>query len=635
MGARFTHTYRLPMLRAAAAVAATAVTLSIAPATAMAQGSLGGADDQQSVPQSQQAPTEEAGANYPAATISKVEWIGQRRAALWIESPSMRRLMQVQILVPRDWFAQPTATFPSVLLLDGLRAKDFENGWTLETDIENFLEKHNTVVVLPVGGRSSFYSDWNRDVNGQAIKWETFLMRELPPLLQRDWRTNDKHAIAGLSMGGTAAVGLAQRHPQRFQFVGAYSGYLDTTSWGMPEAIKAALMDEGRFNAEDMWGKPGSEAWMRHDPKLHVDKLVGKKVYVSSGSGNTGPWDRPSALPGIPESFPGYGLEVLTRMTSQTFVNRARKAGVDVVANFRPSGTHSWPYWQFELTQSWPHMATAIGAEVAPQACGTIGKIKELAEADAASSKPMLGPCISDEYQVRGGVAQDFRGAQVFFSPTTGAHAVIGRISGRHKELGGAYGQLGLPTANEQATPDKRGYFSEFTGGVIYWTAKTGAHAVRGRILDHWDSLGRESGELGFPIGEEKASADGRGVSQEFEKGVVFWSLETGAHLVKGDILKAYAKDKYEMGIGFPTSDEIALDGGALSKFEKGFIYWSPRHKAHIIPRGEFLTAYGAHGYEKGELGYPVSSVEENDGVQEIRFEKGVLRLVDGKVEKV
>ncbi|MBB1009144.1 esterase, partial [Dietzia sp. SLG510A3-3B2-2] len=413
--------------------------------------------------------------------LDKVEWKSANRVALWVRSPAMEQAIQVQLMLPAQWNADPERTYPSLLLLDGLRARDDASGWTLETKISQFFDAKNAVIVLPIGGESSFYTDWVSDAKGSAYQWETFLMQELPPLLARDWRVGDQHGVAGLSMGGTAAMMLAQRYPDHFDFAASYSGFLDTTSFGMPEAVKVAMQDAGGYPAESMWGPLGSRRWQEQDPKLHTEKMRGQSVYVSAGSGNTGPWDQPSGLPDIPTNFPGYGLELLSRMTTQTFVNRARAAGVEVTANFRPSGTHTWPYWQFEMTQAWPQFATAVGIENVEKPCAASGDIARLAE-----RQPGLGPCLTGEYDVRGGKATDFRFGRAFWSQGTGAHSVLGAIGAAYQAEGGPDGVLGLPTSGETTTPDGRGRFSTFQNGVIYWSPTTGSHAVRGGIRAMW-----------------------------------------------------------------------------------------------------------------------------------------------------
>src|SRR5699024_1691416 len=186
--------------------------------------------------------------------LDKVEWKSANRVALWVQSPAMKQAIQVQLMLPAQWNADPERTYPSLLLLDGLRARDDASGWTLETKISQFFDAKNAVIVLPIGGESSFYTDWVSDAKGSAYQWETFLMQELPPLLARDWRVGAKHGVAGLSMGGTAAMMLAQRYPDHFDFAASYSGFLDTTSFGMPEAVKVAMQDAGGYPAESMWG---------------------------------------------------------------------------------------------------------------------------------------------------------------------------------------------------------------------------------------------------------------------------------------------------------------------------------------------------------------------------------------------
>lgn len=563
--------------------------------------------------------------------LDRVEWRTANRVALWVQSPAMQEAVQVQLLLPATWNSEPDRTYPSLLLLDGLRARDDASGWTLETKISQFFDAKNAVIVLPVGGQSSFYTDWVADAKGQAYQWETFLMQELPPLLARDWRVGDQHGVAGLSMGGTAAMMLAQRYPDYFRFAASFSGFLDTTSFGMPEAIKVAMQDAGGYPAENMWGPLGSARWQEQDPKLHADKMRGQSVYVSAGSGNTGPWDQPSGLPDIPTNFPGYGLELLSRMTTQTFVNRAREAGVDVTANFRPSGTHTWPYWQFEMTQAWPQYATAVGIENVEAPCSAEGAI-----AAAAERQPALGPCLTDEYDVPGGKSTDFRFGRVFWSQQTGAHSVVGAIGASYQAEGGPGGSLGLPTSGETVTPDGRGRFSTFQNGVIYWSPSTGAHAVRGGIRALWQERGAERGELGYPTTDEITNPNKPGVVQGFQGGTVYWSEETGPKVVEGDILRVYREAGAENSdLGYPTTDEISLStrNGAFSRFQGGYIYWSPRTGAHVVPRGPIFDAWGTVDYERGRLGYPTGPVRTTRDGQEMDFENGRITVSGGRAE--
>src|SRR3569833_2203824 len=72
----------------------------------------------------------------------------------------------------------------AVYLLDGLRARDDRNGWDIETGAFSWFDGSGVSVVMPVGGMSSFYTDWYRPAVGngttQTNKWEPFLTSELP-----------------------------------------------------------------------------------------------------------------------------------------------------------------------------------------------------------------------------------------------------------------------------------------------------------------------------------------------------------------------------------------------------------------------------------------------------------------------
>ena len=55
----------------------------------------------------------------------------------------------------------------AVYLLDGLRARDDRNGWDIETGAFGWFDGSGLSVVMPVGGMSSFYTDWYRPAVGQ------------------------------------------------------------------------------------------------------------------------------------------------------------------------------------------------------------------------------------------------------------------------------------------------------------------------------------------------------------------------------------------------------------------------------------------------------------------------------------
>ncbi|WKD58282.1 Diacylglycerol acyltransferase/mycolyltransferase Ag85C precursor [Corynebacterium capitovis DSM 44611] len=563
-------------------------------------------------------------------SVERVDWLSSRRVAVFIRSAAMpEQLMQVQILLARDWHSKPTATFPEVWALDGLRARDDENGWTIETNIEQFYADKNVNVILPVGGESSFYSDWQRPDNGKNYKWETFLTRELIPVLQNKFRSNNTRAVVGLSMGGTAAVNLAERNPGLFTFVGSLSGYLDTTTPGMPQAIQAAQLDAGGYHSEAMWGQPGSQDWIDHDPKYGVESLKNMTVYVSSGSGRDD-FGSPDSVAQAAASPAGVGLEVISRMSTQTFVDYANRAGVNPIVQFRPSGVHAWPYWQFEMTQAWPYIANAFKLSGADRGsdCLPIGAIADVTKGG------IIGTCVNNEYDVAGGKAEDFRGGQAYWSPSTGAHALFGAILAKYNALGSAGGWLGFPRTGETATPDGIGRFVHFERGSIYWTPGTGAIAIPADMVTKWGTNGWEAGHLKYPVAE--AEAIGQGLVQKFQGGYLTRNPNGTNNYVHGAIAAKYGElGTAKSALGYPRGEEIAINGGFFQEFEHGNIYFSPATGAHVIYYGGIFNKWGEDRWEQGHLGWPTSDQTAATGNAQITFQNGTIRSVNGKAEEV
>ncbi len=628
---------RRPWLAAVVVPTTLALGLAVAPA-AHAQGALPGSSDLSDsfrpTDPPQRTPintTYPDIANLPAGVeVQRVEWITNRRVALFISSAAMPdELIQVQILLARDWHSSPNRTFAEVWALDGLRARDDDSGWTIETNIEQFYADKNVNVILPIGGESSFYADWQQPDNGKHYKWESFLMQELVPILDQGFRSNKDRAIVGLSMGGTAAMNLAQRNPHIFDFVGSFSGYLDTTSTGMPQAILAAQRDAGGYDGTKMWGQPGHQDWIDHDPKLGIEALRDMKVYVSAGSGRDD-FGQPTSVATGPANAAGVGLEILSRMSSETFVRHARAQGVEPVVHFRPSGVHAWPYWQFEMSQAWPHMANAMGlsAEDRGPDCVAVGAIAE------ATKAGQIGSCINNEYPVEGGMRQDFRNGVAYWSPDTGAHALFGRINARYHHIGGPASWLGFPTTGEQATPDGDGRYVHFENGSIYWTHATGAWEVPQKAKDAWSRSGWERGPLGFPTSAPQ-DVDG-GQVQEFQGGVIVTPDNGDAQVVYGAIGAKYKElGNVTSELGFPKGPEKSIAGGAFQEFDNGNIYWSVSTGAHYIKYGAIFDHWGRDRWEQGKFGYPTADhATIPAGGEIVEFRNGTIRQVNGIIQE-
>ncbi|OBA94299.1 hypothetical protein A5662_19565 [Mycobacteriaceae bacterium 1482268.1] len=316
-----------------------------------------------------------------------------------------------------------------------------------------------------------------------------------------------------------------------------------------------------------------------------------------------------------------------------------------------------------------------------------------------------LGPSDGGVYPIGGGFGQNYAGGKIFFTPDTGAHIMGGAILEKYESLGGpADSDLGFPTIDEgpgKISPDSRNTtFSAQDKPVIFWTPDTGAHVVRGALNAAWDKLGGSAGAMGVPTEDEvyrgdivsqkftggelswnrsskefttippdlagqlaglsvpddatsainaaRRAAGGPlgplgakqgpqyaigqdGAGQDFAGGKIFYSPETGANVVSGQVLKKYESVGGPQGdLGLPTSNEA--DGGlktgsrvsAFSAKDKPVIFWTPDYGAFIV-RGAMNAAWDKLGGATGPLGPPVADQTVDGNVVSQRFTGGEI----------
>ncbi len=185
----------------------------------------------------------------------------------------------------------------------------------------------------------------------------------------------------------------------------------------------------------------------------------------------------------------------------------------------------------------------------------------------------------------------------------------------------GGPGVLGFPTTDEGAA-GSGGAKVDLQGGAIYWSKETGAHVVRGQILARWRQLGAETGRLGYPTGDDTAVSGG--YQTTFRGGAVYWSKATGAKVLHGVIMRRYVASGGPKALGFPTTEVAAVKGGAKAELQGGAIYWSSATGAHVV-RGQILARWRQLGGETGRLGYPTGDDTAVSGGYVTAFRNGTI----------
>ncbi|WP_194816743.1 alpha/beta hydrolase family protein [Nocardia sp. XZ_19_385] len=276
-------------------------------------------------------------------------------------------------------------------VLDGMRARGDLSGWEIETNIPAALANANINVVMPVGGPSSFYADWNgpstfmgiatgsgpsgsssgssmtgssgwQETLGKAntYKWETFLTQNLKNALRdRLGFSPVRNGVFGLSMGGSAALTLAAYHPDQFNYAGSYSGYLNISAPGMREALRVAMISAGGYNIDAM-APPWGPAWLRMDPFVFAPQLRNNntRLWVAAGSALPQAGDINNPM----DVIQGMPLEALALVNTRAFQVRMATLGYqNVVYSFPSAGIHNWANWEAEANRMIPDMSAHIG----------------------------------------------------------------------------------------------------------------------------------------------------------------------------------------------------------------------------------------------------------------------------------
>ncbi len=199
--------------------------------------------------------------------------------------------------------------------------------------------------------------------------------------------------------------------------------------------------------------------------------------------------------------------------------------------------------------------------------------------ASDARFRSVLGAPVDTE---QGGASlrwRDFQSGRAYWSPSTGVREVHGGIAHAYRRLG-AHVAYGVPLTDESTTPDGVGRFNHFTGGrSIYWTPTTGAHAIWGAVRERWKATGWELGPLGYPTTDESPTPDGVGRFNHFSKaGSIYWTPGTGAWEVYGAIRGRWSRLGWERSyLGYPVSGEFSVAGGRRNNFQRGYIVWDAR----------------------------------------------------------
>ena len=190
------------------------------------------------------------------------------------QSDSLGRQMHYRIFLPKGYF-ESDRYYPVLYLLHGFSG-DYQN-WSTLTNLTHYAENAPIIIVMPDAG-NSWYVD---SATVPRDKFEEYIVKDVIQEVEHHWRAiraPHRRAIAGLSMGGYAAVNLALKHPGIYKMAGSISGAFNAA---LPELeqrtdLKASLAQtfgpaNSKTRAENDVYREAANADPQSTPYLYID----------------------------------------------------------------------------------------------------------------------------------------------------------------------------------------------------------------------------------------------------------------------------------------------------------------------------------------------------------------------------
>lgn len=186
----------------------------------------------------------------------------------------------VEVILPDDLVE---GDFPVLWLLHGGYGN--QNDWIQNTKILLYAEAHGIAVVMPHAGCSRYCNmTWGADYYDYLTGELPRIMKHLYPRLST---RREDNMIAGLSLGGSGAISLGMRNPERYGAIGVLSSssiipleHLRQTTAGAPQppggpgAMSVNMINFGVEDTGKLKGNP------EHDVLLNATSIIaqGKPV---------------------------------------------------------------------------------------------------------------------------------------------------------------------------------------------------------------------------------------------------------------------------------------------------------------------------------------------------------------------
>ncbi|HVU74904.1 MAG TPA: alpha/beta hydrolase family protein [Mycobacteriales bacterium] len=294
--------------------------------------------------------------------ITKVTRVDERQVSIDVETAAIQRPTNIRVALPTGYAQHPDQRYPVLYLITGTGGHAAD--WFTEGKAEQLTAGLPLIVVSTDVGvaTAGWFANWQDTTTALGPnQWETYYIDQMIPWIDASFRTRanrDGRAVAGLSQGGFGSVYYPARHPDMFVAAAAMSGAVDIAyddvDGPLGHSFVIGTETASQVGPFTIFGDPATDevSWQGHDPTTLLPNLRGMDVWLYSGNGYPGPIE-----PAGPPNPALMGIEVLGHKLTLAMAKHAGELGMTNVhlVDYGP-GTHSWPYWQRDLTWFLPHI---------------------------------------------------------------------------------------------------------------------------------------------------------------------------------------------------------------------------------------------------------------------------------------
>ncbi len=218
----------------------------------------------------------------------------------------------------------------------------------------------------------------------------------------------------------------------------------------------------------------------------------------------------------------------------------------------------------------------------------------------------------------------NYQGGRIWWTSATGAAAMSSFVLTKYAQYGGP-DVLGFPQGERANGLTDGGWLQPFVKGAILDSNSTATTCVHGYRWTMWVANGRETGPLRYPVALVENFAGG-GWIQRFQAGCLVDGPATPRATVHTQVWTAWVELGRETGVlGYPLGDRQSLARGYVQRFQAGG-FWGLAEQPAFAVRGPVLTQWEADGGVDGSYGYPTAHVIDNgDGTFTGTFEGGTI----------